>query len=43
VATTDAASLLAAVGAFMLVALAAIFVASRGAARTDPMVVLRAD
>jgi putative ABC transport system permease protein len=43
VATTDLASLVGAVGAFMLVALASVFVATAGAARTDPAVVLRAE
>jgi hypothetical protein len=43
VATTDAAALAGAVGGFVLIALAAILAASRSAARTDPMVVLRAE
>jgi putative ABC transport system permease protein len=43
VATTDAAAIGGAVVIFTLVALAAILVATRGAARTDPMVVLRAE
>jgi ABC-type antimicrobial peptide transport system permease subunit len=43
VATTDAAAIGGAVVIFTLVALAAILVATRGAARTDPMVVLRTD
>ena len=43
VATTDAAALVGAVGLFTLIALASVFVATAGAARTDPAVVLRAD
>jgi ABC-type antimicrobial peptide transport system permease subunit len=43
VATTDPAALVGAVGAFMLIALASVFVATIGAARTDPMEVLRAE
>jgi predicted permease len=43
VATSDAAAIGGAVVIFTLVALAAILVATRGAARTDPMVVLRAE
>lgn len=43
VATTDAAALAGAVVGFVLIALAAILTASRSAARTDPMVVLRAE
>jgi hypothetical protein len=43
VATTDSLALAGAVVGFMLVALGAILVATRGAARTDPMVALRAD
>ena len=43
VSTTDPAALVGAVAAFMLVALASVFVATAGAARTDPMVVLRAE
>jgi ABC-type antimicrobial peptide transport system permease subunit len=43
VATTDAAAIGGAVVIFILVALAAILVATRGAARTDPMVILRTD
>jgi hypothetical protein len=43
VETGDAATLLAAVLGFVLIALAAILIATRGAARTDPSVALRAD
>jgi ABC-type antimicrobial peptide transport system permease subunit len=43
VATTDSLAIVGAVVGFMLVALGAILVATRGAARTDPMVALRAD
>jgi putative ABC transport system permease protein len=43
VATTDPLSIGAAVAGFSLVALAAILMATRGAAATDPMVALRAD
>jgi putative ABC transport system permease protein len=43
VATTDAAAIVGAVGLFTLIALASVFVATAGAARTDPAVVLRAD
>jgi putative ABC transport system permease protein len=43
VATTDPLAIVAAVGGFSLVALAAILVATRGAAATDPMVTLRAE
>jgi ABC-type antimicrobial peptide transport system permease subunit len=43
VATSDAAAIGGAVVTFTLVALAAILIATRGAARTDPMVVLRAE
>ena len=43
IATSDAAAIGGAVVIFTLVALAAILVATRGAARTDPMVVLRAE
>jgi hypothetical protein len=43
VATTDPAALAGAIAGFALIALSAILVASRGAAGTDPMVILRAD
>jgi ABC-type antimicrobial peptide transport system permease subunit len=43
VATTDPTAIAGAVVGFTLIALAAILFASRGAARTDPMVVLRAE
>jgi hypothetical protein len=43
VATSDAVAIGGAVVIFTFVALAAILVATRGAARTDPMVVLRAE
>jgi putative ABC transport system permease protein len=43
ISTSDAAAIGGAVVIFTFVALAAILVATRGAARTDPMVVLRAD
>ena len=43
VATTDPAALVGAVGAFILVALASVLAATARAARTDPMVVLRAE
>jgi predicted permease len=43
VATTDAAAIGGAVVIFTLVALAAVLVPTRGAARTDPMVVLRTE
>jgi putative ABC transport system permease protein len=43
VATTDAVAIGGAVVIFTLVALGAILVATRGAARTDPMVALRAE
>jgi putative ABC transport system permease protein len=43
VATTDSFAIVGAVVVFTLVALCAILVATRGAARTDPMVALRAD
>ena len=43
IATSDAAAIGGAVVIFTCVALAAILVATRGAARTDPMVVLRAE
>ena len=43
IATSDAAAIGGAVVIFTLVALAAILVATRGAARTDPMVALRAE
>ena len=43
IATSDAAAIGGAVVIFTFVALAAILVATRGAARTDPMVVLRAE
>ena len=43
IATSDAAAIGGAVVIFTFVALAAILVATRGAARTDPMVILRAD
>jgi predicted permease len=43
VATTDSLAIVGAVVVFTLVALGAILVATRGAARTDPMVALRAD
>jgi putative ABC transport system permease protein len=43
VETGDAATLLAAVLGFVLIALAAILIATRGAARTDPRVALRPD
>jgi putative ABC transport system permease protein len=43
VATTDSLAIIGAVVVFTLVALGAILVATRGAARTDPMMALRAD
>ena len=43
IATSDAAAIGGAVVIFTFVALAAILVATRGAARTDPMVALRAE
>jgi predicted permease len=43
VATTDSLAIGGAVAGFTLVALGAILIATRGAARTDPMVALRAD
>lgn len=43
VTTTDPGALAGAVAAFTLVAVAAILVATRGAAHTDPMVILRAE
>ena len=43
VSTTDAAALVGAVGLFTLIALASVFVATAGAARSDPAAVLRAD
>jgi putative ABC transport system permease protein len=43
VATTDAVALVGAVGLFTLIALASVFVATAGAAHSDPAVVLRAD
>ena len=43
ISPTDSTALVAAVAAFMLVALASVLVATAGAARTDPMVVLRAE
>jgi ABC-type antimicrobial peptide transport system permease subunit len=43
VATTDALAIVGAVVGFMLVALAAILFATRGAAKTDPMIALRAE
>jgi predicted permease len=43
VATTDSFAIVGAVVVFTLVALCAILIATRGAARTDPMVALRAD
>ena len=43
IATSDAAAIGGAVVIFTCVALAAVLVATRGAARTDPMVVLRAE
>ena len=43
IAPTDPVAILGAVVSFTLIALAAILVATRGAARTDPMAVLRAE
>jgi hypothetical protein len=43
IAPTDPVAILGAVASFTLIALAAILVATRGAARTDPMTVLRAE
>jgi putative ABC transport system permease protein len=43
VATSDSLAIIGAVVVFTLVALGAILVATRGAARTDPMMALRAD
>jgi putative ABC transport system permease protein len=43
IAPTDPIAILGAVASFTLIALAAILVATRGAARTDPMAVLRAE
>jgi predicted permease len=43
VATTDALAIVGAVVSFTLVALAAILFATRGAAKTDPMIALRAE
>ena len=43
VTTTDPAALVGAVAGFTLVALASVFIATAGAARTDPAVVLRAE
>jgi predicted permease len=43
IAPTDPAAVLGAVASFTLIALAAILVATRGAARADPMAVLRAE
>ena len=43
IAPTDPVSILGAVVSFTLIALTAILVATRGAARTDPMTVLRAE
>jgi putative ABC transport system permease protein len=43
VATTDSLAIVGAVVGFTLVALGAILLATRGAARTDPMVALRAE
>ena len=43
VTPTDAFAIVGAVVGFTLIALAAILIASRGAARSDPMVALRAD
>jgi predicted permease len=43
VATTDSLAMVGAVVGFTLVALGAILLATRGAARTDPMVALRAE
>jgi putative ABC transport system permease protein len=43
IAPTDPVAVLGAVVSFTLIALAAILVATRGAARTDPMAVLRAE
>ena len=43
VATSDPVAIVGAVAGFTLVALAAILLATRGAARADPMAVLRAE
>jgi putative ABC transport system permease protein len=43
IAPTDPVAILGAVASFTLIALAAILVATRGAARADPMTVLRAE
>jgi ABC-type antimicrobial peptide transport system permease subunit len=43
IAPTDPVAILGAVVSFTLIALTAILVATRGAARTDPMAVLRAE